>query len=245
MKHTNNMIRAAKLLVLIILPVLLLISLAACGIVGDILPASEPKSDPVPEHIHNWVDATHQKPKTCSGCGQTEGEPLSHEWREANYQESRICTECGEIEGEPIPPKFPALGFEFSEIGVTYPYKSCYEDLSDVTGKATVKDVRVTDGDDYYEPKEDCEWVIATCAVETAENPKVFQIGIERTDFYCYGSDTKFPVRTVNYRGTDREIENKTKILQNTSTILEFEIGYLVPVGYDGVILLFLMTTTT
>jgi len=169
----------------------------------------------------------------------TESQAAPHEWKEANYQEPKTCTECGATEGEPIPPKFPALGFDLSEIGATYTYKSCYEDKSDATSNATVKDVRVTSGDDYYEPKEGCEWIIATCIVEVAENPKVFQIGIERTDFYSYDLNTKFPTATVNYYGADRKIESKTKMLQSTSTIMEFEIGYLVPIGYDGVILAF------
>jgi hypothetical protein len=191
------------------------------------------------EHEHEWTDATHQAPRTCIECGAIEGEPAPHDWQEANYQESKICMECGATEGEPIPPKFSSLGFELSEVGVVHTYKSCYEDQSDATSSATVKGVRVIPGDDYYEPKEGCEWIIATCVVEVAENPKMFQIGIERTDFYCYDLNTKFPTRTVNYYGADCEIENKTKILQSTSTIMEFEAGYLVPAGYDGVILAF------
>ena len=175
-----------------------------------------------------------------AGCASKEPTPShAHNWSEANYQEPKTCTECGETEGEPIPPKFPSLGFELKEIGVTYTYKSCYEDKSDATAKTTVKDVRVTPGDDYYEPKEGCEWIIATCLVEVAKNPKVFQIGIERTDFYCYDLNTAFPTSTVNYYGADHEIENKTKMLQSTSNIMEFEVGYLVPAGYDGVILAF------
>ncbi|MCL1830939.1 MAG: hypothetical protein FWG21_05870 [Oscillospiraceae bacterium] len=184
----------------------------------------------------------------CNGGGKDSSETPSktpsepahqHEWREANYQEPKTCTECDETEGEPIPPKFSSLGFELKEIGVTYTYKSCYEDKSDATAKATVKDVRIIFSDDYYEQKEGCEWIIATCVVEVVENPKVFQIAIERTDFYCYDLNTKFPTNVVNYYGADREIEIKTKMIKSTSTIMEFEAGYLVPVGYDGVIFAF------
>jgi hypothetical protein len=222
-----------KILSLILAAALILSALAGCN--GN----TTPEPEPTPPHEHLWTDATHQKPKTCSVCGETEGEPVPHEWKEANYQEPKNCTECDATEGEAISPIFPVLGFELSEIGVAHIYKSCYEDKSDATSKATVKNVRVISGDDYYEPKEDCEWIIATCIVEVAENPKVFQIGIERTDFYCYDLNTVFPTRTVNYYGADREIENKTKMLQSTSTIMEFEVGYLVPVGYDGVMFAF------
>ena len=175
-----------------------------------------------------------------TGCGSEE--PASshiHNWKEANYQEPKTCIDCNETEGEPLPPKFLSLGYKFSEIGVTYTYKSCYEDKSKATGQATVKDVRVTPGDDYYETKEGYEWVIATCIIEVGTNPKQFQIGIERIDYYGYDMNTVFPNYTINYYGVDHQVENKTKIIQNTATIMEFEVGYLVPSGYDGVILIF------
>ena len=51
--------------------VLLLLSLTACG------------------HIHKWQDATCTAPKTCTGCGETEGEKARH-----NVPEDGICTVC-------------------------------------------------------------------------------------------------------------------------------------------------------
>ena len=106
-------------------------------------------------------------------------------------------------------------------------------------GKATVKEVRVTTGDDYYEPKEDYEWVIANCIIEVEPNPKVFQIGFDKIDYYSCDLNTVFPARIANYYGVDYEVESKIKTLQSTGTVLEFETGYLVPKGYDGVILIF------
>ena len=54
--------------------------------------------------IHSWDDATCIDPKTCSKCGETEGEPLGHEWDidEATCTRDQVCTECGEI-GEKAP----------------------------------------------------------------------------------------------------------------------------------------------
>ncbi|MCL1896469.1 MAG: hypothetical protein FWG03_07985 [Clostridiales bacterium] len=190
----------------------------------------------VDEHQHVWTDATHQSPKTCSECGETDGGPIPHEWIEANYQEPKTCEECGETEGEPLPPAFTSLGFELKDIGASYTYKSCYEDMSDASGEAIVTDVRVMDGDDYYDPKDGYEWVIATCAIEVPESPKVFEIGLEKTDYYSYDLGTVLPVNTVNYYGVDYEVGSKTQILENTATKMAFEIGYLVPSGYDGVI---------
>ena len=51
--------------------VLLLLSLTACG------------------HIHKWQDATCARPKTCTGCGETQGEKTRH-----NVPEDGICTVC-------------------------------------------------------------------------------------------------------------------------------------------------------
>ena len=96
---------AKKILSLILALVCILSVLAGCGKGGTVTPTPEP----TPPHKHLWTDATHQKPKSCSICGETEGESVPHEWREANYQEPKTCVDCNETEGEPIPPKFPSL----------------------------------------------------------------------------------------------------------------------------------------
>lgn len=40
-------------------------------------------------HTHTWTDATCDKPKTCTECGTTEGEPLGHDYQNG------VCTRCG------------------------------------------------------------------------------------------------------------------------------------------------------
>lgn len=52
-------------------------------------------------HEHTWSSATCTKPKTCSECGETEGEPLGHTWKAATCTEPKTCTVCGETEGKP------------------------------------------------------------------------------------------------------------------------------------------------
>lgn len=59
------------------------LSLSACG-----------------KHEHTWVDATCTTPKTCAGCGKTEGEVLSHTWKDATCAAPKTCAVCGETEGE-------------------------------------------------------------------------------------------------------------------------------------------------
>ena len=34
-------------------------------------------------HEHEWTKATCTEPKTCTKCGETEGEALGHRWKEA------------------------------------------------------------------------------------------------------------------------------------------------------------------
>lgn len=51
---------------------------------------------------HTWVEATCAEPKTCSVCGETEGETLAHTWIDATCAEAKHCSVCGEIEGEPL-----------------------------------------------------------------------------------------------------------------------------------------------
>lgn len=53
-------------------------------------------------HEHTWIEATCTEPKTCSECGETEGDSLGHTWVEATCSESKHCSVCGEIEGEPL-----------------------------------------------------------------------------------------------------------------------------------------------
>lgn len=54
------------------------------------------------KHEHSWTDATCTEPKTCSTCGETEGEPLNHVWKEATCTEAATCIVCGEIFGQPM-----------------------------------------------------------------------------------------------------------------------------------------------
>ena len=68
-------------------------------------------------HTHDWTDATCTEPRTCLGCGETEGEPLGHLWREATCTEPVNCSRCGETQGEP-------LGHVWEEATCTEP-KTC------------------------------------------------------------------------------------------------------------------------
>lgn len=51
---------------------------------------------------HSWVDATCEAPRTCSACALTEGEALGHDWQEATTEAPMTCAVCAATEGERI-----------------------------------------------------------------------------------------------------------------------------------------------
>ena len=46
-------------------------------------------------HMHDWKEATCTSPKTCTGCGLSEGFPLNHVTTDGPCDESRSCINCG------------------------------------------------------------------------------------------------------------------------------------------------------
>lgn len=69
------------------------------------------------KHEHNYIDASCIAPKTCSSCGETEGEALGHNWKDASCNSPKTCNVCGESEGDP-------LGHEWKDATCMTP-KSC------------------------------------------------------------------------------------------------------------------------
>lgn len=86
---------------------------------------------------HDWIDATCTTAKTCSICGQTEGEPLGHTWVEATKYAPKTCSTCGYKEGNLVPFNENRIDVhcfigssvetnEFELIGIPI-YFNCYE----------------------------------------------------------------------------------------------------------------------
>lgn len=61
---------------------------------------------------HEWKDAACETPKSCTICGETEGEALGHKWTDATCTESSHCSICGKPQGE-------ALGHDWTEATCT------------------------------------------------------------------------------------------------------------------------------
>ena len=66
---------------------------------------------------HEWYAATCKAPKTCSLCGETQGEALPHTWQDADCTSAKICTACDTLDGE-------ALGHSWQDATCTDP-KTC------------------------------------------------------------------------------------------------------------------------
>ncbi len=66
-----------------------------CSVCGEILTARES----IPASGHTWADATCTEPKTCSVCGETEGDALGHTWTAANCTSPKTCSVCNVTEG--------------------------------------------------------------------------------------------------------------------------------------------------
>lgn len=76
---------------------------------------------------HAWIDATCTEPMTCSVCGATEGDPAGHDWADATCTEPKTCTVCGETDGK-------ALGHDWMPADCTNP-KTCSR-CKDTEGQA-------------------------------------------------------------------------------------------------------------
>lgn len=50
-------------------------------------------------HEHDWLAATCTAPKTCSVCGETEGDALGHRWKGADCTHPLTCERCKKTEG--------------------------------------------------------------------------------------------------------------------------------------------------
>ncbi len=99
---------------------------------------------------HTWVEATCTEEKHCIECGETEGEVLEHTWIEANYQAPKTCSVCSTTDGEPLTPDFELYGFTINaEEGGTYDYVcSCQKDSTQKTvAHATFSDYRIIEED--------------------------------------------------------------------------------------------------
>lgn len=123
---------------------------------------------------HTWVDADCAAPKTCSVCGETEGEALPHTWIDANFQSPKTCSVCGTVEGEAVPAEYVVHGLDarLLDKGGEYDFTtSCYDDSTKLTtGKLTVASYETFASDDSHEALEDYEWKVVTLRLRFSDD---------------------------------------------------------------------------
>ena len=84
---------------------------------------------------HVWNEATCETPKTCSECGETEGEALGHSWQDATCETPKTCVTCALTEGE-------ALGHNWQDATTEAP-KTC-TNCAATEGDRIITDPRFT-----------------------------------------------------------------------------------------------------
>ena len=79
-----------------------------------------------PVHVHTWTAATCEKPKTCTGCGATEGAALGHNFEKFSETQPNCvnageivykCTRCGKTKTD----KLDALGHNYKTETIVEP----------------------------------------------------------------------------------------------------------------------------
>ncbi|MBP3592741.1 MAG: fimbrillin family protein [Clostridia bacterium] len=99
-----------KKLTLILLSVLMIVTLAACGskkceqhVYDDCADIECNECGEKRDSMHSWKEADCITAKTCSVCGKTEGESLGHEWTTPDVDLCEVqstCSRCGATDGE-------------------------------------------------------------------------------------------------------------------------------------------------
>lgn len=211
-------------------------------------------------HGHSWADATCETQKTCTVCGETEGEALGHSWVDANYQSPKTCSLCGAAEGEALTADFEAHGLRVNtiDIGTGYSYiTSCYKDPEATTvGQLEFNYYKIFDGDETHPALKGYEWHYVSGSLRFSDE-NAWNYGVS----YGYLVDNYYDVEgmdnsqvdlgdgtmqfTVNFNGVDypeclfniggENVFPKSWWENGLFTVI-FELYFRVPVGYDGMV---------
>ena len=210
---------------------------------------------------HSWQDATCDAPKTCSLCQATEGEALSHDMAPANHQAPSTCTLCGHTEGEALTAFYEdkKVNVIHVEAGKEYDYKTaCYTNNQKTTvGKLTWSEHEVFASKEGYPAKEGYEWHTINLTIRYSDKNAQkygFQVA-PGVDNYYTGDTTGFtddgsaPFKIL-WNGEEHEclmIADKDAVSdwENNTCTYTRPYAWRVPVGFDGIVILFLHTGYT
>ena len=215
-------------------------------------------SEDAKEHV--WAEATCFTPKTCSECGETEGDRLPHEFTEATYQSPATCKVCGTTDGEMLQGDFDKHGLICSaELDKEYPYTTLTYRNKDISVNGTVlfSNYRIFESDEEHEGVEGYEWKSVDVTFTYAED-NAWDYGTTSspftTDFYNIvpknvsganknesnvGVIDENDTYTINFNGIDyTECLNEDHALvmewNDRVYTCKIQVSFRVPIGYDG-----------
>lgn len=225
MKHSR--------IIAMIMALVMVFALTACG--GETTPDATVNENPteltteaptsIPADVcadmgHAWVDATCDAAKTCSVCGETEGEALGHAWIDATYEAPKTCETCGATEGEALVAYFAEHGLIEKLRDKTAEHEfvqTCGSDTEKTTTlKVTVENYQTIASDETHEAMDGYEW-------------KVMAIKMRLHD----ENAQKFGINTWNYMWDDFYIGKASDANENTDGL--FENGMVYPINWNGV----------
>lgn len=227
-----------------------LFSLCACG--GN---AATETTAPATETVAPTTEPVPETTEALSEC-----ELNGHSWVEANYQAPKTCSVCGEVEGEALTASFVEhnLAINITELGTEYDYvTTCSSDKTKQTvGKLSLSNYRVFEGDETHPALDGYEWHAVSVTIRfNDENANAYGMGVNtcRENYYdvvgwdesqSYLKEEKLFQSTVNYNGVDyTECLYDDSCVMNFSEwvdkecVVTFDRYIRVPVGYDGIVL--------
>lgn len=157
-------------------------------------------------HVHSWMDATCQLPKTCATCGARSGTTVSHQWKDATYDAPKTCMVCGTTTGSALNPLGKlAVGdkFEFGTYEQDGSSGNGAEDIEWVVLDKTADKILVIsqyalDCQRYHRQNESVTW--ETCSVRTWLNSTFYNA--------AFSSDEKRQILTTK----DSETSARDKV---------------------------------
>ena len=141
---------------------------------------------------HVWSEATCATPRTCNNCGETEGDVLGHALTEANYQEAAKCTVCGEKVGEPLQADFENYDIVYeTQYDVPYEYTTHCAENRDymVTGTVMFSNHRVFESDATHEAEEGYEWHAVDITFEFEDDYEDNRLDNYWWEWWCTNTD--------------------------------------------------------
>ncbi len=178
-------------------------------------PTNTPEPTPVsPVHTHVWAEATCDKPKTCTKCGETEGKALGHDFEKKSEVEA-TCTEAGEIVyectrcGKEKKEAKDALGHEYKVSTTAATCTKAGKKVSKCTRCGDVKEESVIEalGHDYKTTT-----TTATCTKAGETVKKCSRCGDEqKTTTPALGHNYKVTTTTATCTTAGKKVEKCTR----------------------------------